>query len=83
MNVMYNFNNFFLVMNVIYTHCGVFGKNGKVGRKKKKNHLNANKVIAVDIWVYFLTAFLYRWSHTVFVCVLVCYLTLQPIGSFL
>ena len=58
-------------MQVIYTHCEIFGKNGKVVRKKK-NHLNSNKVIAVNILIYFLASFvcefLYRWNHNNIFC---------------
>ena len=40
--------------------------------ERKKNHLNSNKVIAVNIFIYFLAAFvyefLYRWNHTIFFC---------------
>ena len=62
----------FFNMQVIYTHCEIFGKNGKVVRKKK-NHLNSNKVIAVNILIYFLASFvyefLYRWNHnSIFLC---------------
>lgn len=61
----------FFNMQVIYTHCEIFGKNKKLS-ERKKNHLNSNKVIVVNILIYFLAAFvyefLYRWNHTIFFC---------------